>query len=392
MNKMKQLVRITVLALVVTVGCSKTEDDTTVKGIESLKTVDFTAKPDVVLRTSQTTKAYPNPEKNGVSEPLTITTTRKTNLLNPLTPVIGGELDEIIYPGSILRGSSFIEGKYDPLVLSNKFNKVTLSTTLKNTEGAVTPLKRDVFPTLSSVREGISGLISEKESDINFGYIPADINYTKHEVTTEESFAKSLDIHASLEVKLKIINVSANFSFQKKETNTFESKYVLISFRQKLYSASIDPKFYTDWIDGGIKPSECGDYEPLYISNVDYGRIAYMLFETKLSKEELFTKISSEINVSYAKMIELKGKYTLTTEAIKKFTDEKVQFFIKGGPAGLAVNATTLDGFTRFLTAPTPKELVATSVPIGYVVRRLKDNTGVEVRTTYEEETATFPK
>lgn len=376
------------ILLVTLASCSKNEEEN--QSIEQLKTVDFPASADIDVKTTTSLKAYPNPIKNGISEFLTITTTRKTNLLDPLTPTIGGTEDTFIYPGSILRGSSFLNGAYDPLVLSNAFNQVTLSTTLKNVNGANTPLKKDVYPTLSGVREGISALISEKANDVNYDFVPAELSYTKHDVTTEQSFAKALDIHASLEVKLKIINVGASFDFSKKETNTFESHYVLISFRQKLYSASIDPKYYTDWIVGGINASQCGEYEPLYISNVDYGRIAYMLFETKLSKEELSSTIKASIDASYKQVATLHSSYALSQTEIKKFTDNKVQFFVKGGPVGAAVRATDLQGFTDYLINPSPKVLVGTSVPIGYTVRRLKDNTKVEVRTTYEEETAGF--
>ncbi|EKT4498712.1 flavomodulin, partial [Flavobacterium psychrophilum] len=62
-----------------------------------------------------------------------------------------------------------------------------------------------------------------------------------------------------------------------------------------------------------------------------------------------------------------------------------------GGPlnGGLITN---LDGLRRFLTKPTPIELIGGSVPISYTVRRLRDNTEVDVRTVYKQETAAFPR
>ena len=32
----------------------------------------------------------------------------------------------ILYPGSLLRGESFVNGNYEPLILTNSFNMVTI--------------------------------------------------------------------------------------------------------------------------------------------------------------------------------------------------------------------------------------------------------------------------
>jgi thiol-activated cytolysin len=370
------------LGLIVIASCSKSDDSKS--SIEMLKPVDFVATPDVVVKTEQSSRAYPNSANGGNSEYLTITTTQKSGKADPVSPAFSTDTS-LIFPGSILRGSSFIKGDYDPLVLSNAFNKVTLSTSLK---GATTVFG-EYFPTISGMQTGINDLVVLKAQEINYNYIPAILSYDSKEVTTNESLVKSMNIHATLDLKFVAASVAAKFGYVKKETSTVGTRTVMISFRQKLYSASIDPKYYSDWITGGINTAQCGDYEPLYISNVDYGRIAYVLFETTLTKDELYSQVTASLTASYKAVANLSASAEWTTEAGRVFSQNTFKAYIYGGPLNGGI-ITSLEGLADFLKKPTPQELVGGSAPISYTVRRLKDNTKVEIRSVYTEETAAF--
>jgi thiol-activated cytolysin len=381
---MKQLFKIaTLVTLTVLASCTK-NDDTSKESIESLSPVLFATTPDVVLKKETSKKAYPNPGKNGLAEFQEITTTQKSEVLQPISPAFDTKT-ELLFPGSILRGSSFLNSNYDPLVLSNAFEKVTLSTTLKGAKSVA----GDYYPTTSGIRTGINELVALQFKEINGAFIPAIIEYTSKDVTTSESLVKSMNIHANIDAKFAL-SVSAKFGYEKKETNTVDTHYVLISFRQKLYSASIDPKYYKDWIKGGINTAECGNYEPLYISNVDYGRTAYVLFETNLSTQQLYSKVTASLTASYG-VVSGGADTEFTSDAKKTFSENKFKAYIFGGPLNGGI-VTDLQGLSDFLKKPAPLELVASSVPISYTVRRLKDNTEVAVRTVYTEETAAFIK
>ncbi|MEB3382299.1 thiol-activated cytolysin family protein [Flavobacterium psychrophilum] len=365
-------------------SCSKDEPAQTPPTIETLKNVVFPELQDVVVKKEFTSIAYPNPEKNGLAEQQIITTTQKSGVLSPLSPSFDTNT-ELIYPGSILRGSSFLNARYDPLVLSNAFEKVKLSTTLKGASNVV----GDFYPTQSDIRTGINQLVALQANNINQQFIPAIFDYTSQDITTSESLVKSMNIHANINASFAL-SVSAKFGYEKKETNTVDKHSVLISFRQKLYSASIDPKYYKDWIKGGINVAECGEYEPLYISNVDYGRTAYVLFETNLSTQQLVSKVTASLSASYG-VVSGSAETQFNSEATSTFSQNSFKAYIYGGPlnGGLITN---LDGLRRFLTKPTPIELIGGSVPISYTVRRLRDNTEVDVRTVYKQETAAFPR
>ncbi|EKT3956644.1 Flavomodulin [Flavobacterium psychrophilum] len=375
---------VTVVSLIALASCSKDEPAQTSPTIETLKNVVFPELQDVVVKKEFTSIAYPNPEKNGLAEQQIITTTQKSGVLSPLSPSFDTNT-ELIYPGSILRGSSFLNARYDPLVLSNAFEKVKLSTTLKGASNVV----GDFYPTQSDIRTGINQLVALQANNINQQFIPAIFDYTSQDITTSESLVKSMNIHANINASFAL-SVSAKFGYEKKETNTVDKHSVLISFRQKLYSASIDPKYYKDWIKGGINVAECGEYEPLYISNVDYGRTAYVLFETNLSTQQLVSKVTASLSASYG-VVSGSAETQFNSEATSTFSQNSFKAYIYGGPlnGGLITN---LDGLRRFLTKPTPIELIGGSVPISYTVRRLRDNTEVDVRTVYKQETAAFPR
>jgi thiol-activated cytolysin len=56
---------------------------------------------------------------------------------------------------------------------------------------------------------------------------------------------------------------------------------------------------------------------------------------------------------------------------------------VVGGPTQLAQQISDYASFVSFIQSPTTASLVASSVPISYKVRRLKDNTQVLVKDIF---------
>ena len=137
------------------------------------------------------------------------------------------------------------------------------------------------------------------------------------------------------------------------------------------------------------KLTNIGDTEPVYVSSVDYGRIAYLLIETNIGAEATRNHIDSSLEINLAKK-------NITNANIKAIYDKTVQnWFNKGyvkvviGEGALGNEIKTIDNyqsFINYLKSPTPESLIQSAVIIGYKVRTLKDNKEVEVRATYTEE------
>ena len=83
------------------------------------------------------------------------------------------------------------------------------------------------------------------------------------------------------------------------------------------------------------------------------------------------------------KVVNVGVDLTYSEEFKKLFTQNKVKVMIVGGPISLAGKINDYTSFVNFLQAPTPSDLVSSSAPISYKIRRLKDNTEVEVKDMY---------
>ena len=104
------------------VSCSKSEPETLEKQLAELKPVEFPDKGDEVLQ-SKTNRELGNGKKE------LIQVVKKSMPIDPVELVDISNLD-VIYPGSILRGDSFMEGGLDPIAIVNP-KEVTISISLQ---------------------------------------------------------------------------------------------------------------------------------------------------------------------------------------------------------------------------------------------------------------------
>ena len=376
----KQFKKTAILALAVTsslfTSCSDdNKDKDSGSDLNNLQPVTFTAKPDNILSSKKTGTQELNPA-TGNNEYVYLTTVEKQTTLSPLSIINEANLD-VIYPGSILRGSSFMNAIYDPLVLKNVFKPVNVSMSLRGDLS----VSDYALPIPSEIRNTINGLVSKNKNLIDYEAIPTYYEYQSDEITNEDSFKKALDAHLNVDVLGGM--VKANFGYIQNSGSTNTKSYVMVKVRQRLYSMTIDPKYYTDWIDGDIGANNFGTHEPVYVSNVDYGRVAYILIET--TKDESYNNMMVKASVGVAlKVVNVGVDVTYSEEFKKLFAQNKIKVMIVGGPNSLGGKVTDYNSFVKFLQTPDNSSLVGSSAPISYKIRRLKDNTEVEVKDMYK--------
>ncbi|OCB78746.1 thiol-activated cytolysin family protein [Flavobacterium crassostreae] len=365
------------LFAVAAVSCSDSGDATPeVKSTASLDKVAFTAKPTTTLSSAKTGLTKLNTTTGKIEFEYAVKL-EESKAINPTLIFDSSQSNDIIYPGSILRGSSFMNGKYDPLVLSTPFNDVTLSVELKDYDfpGSVV-----ASPTLSSIRGQLNSFLFKNIDAYDPKAVPAEYIYQSDSIYSSNTFHKSLNVH--VEANALAGMVSANFNYSGSNTSTNSKKYVMVKVYQKFYNASIDPKYVSTWINGDIKASECGTHEPLYISSVDYGRIAYLLIETDLSTSEITKMVNAAVGVKFLSW-SASADVNYSESFKKLWGSNSIKIKVLGGPSGIV---TSYNAFMTFLTAPSTQQLVDTSVPISYKVRRLLDNTQVDVVGRFEKE------
>ena len=365
---MRQILKKSVIlaSLVTVVACSKREESFSDQ-LSGLKAVNFSEQTEKVETEKPTGRVV-----GGKLEYLQ--TVKKQLLLSPIEIVNDRNLD-VIYPGSVLDGESFLNGTYNVLTIKNP-KDITLSTTL---QGPAASVKTAAKPELSDVREKINSLVSQNSTAVDYNNTAAYLTYISNEVFSQESFCKSFGIHASVEV-LKGL-VKGNFGYEESELNINSKKYVLIKVRQQFYNVAVDPKSADQWGD----VENIGAYEPVYISSVDYGRVAHLLVETDEKSSEVTKKIQAGISATFPK-VGGSVDYNRQEEARRYYRDKKITIMIAGGPLSTSKAVTDYDTFMQFLTNPSPEDLVKASAPIGYKVRTLKDNREVAVRVMYTDQ------
>lgn len=357
------------------VSCNRDDAGSGSGNLNNVQPVKFSVKPDKEISAELTGNTA---VINGVPKKEYLVTSEKSDAIMKPALIRESPIETtMLYPGSILQGESFMSGGYDPLVLSNPFKPVDLFLTIKGSSKvavkSVVPKGSTIFQALSDLQIGNSGYFPLE-------YVPANYTFESTEINNEESFTKATGVHAKANYA-KI--VSASFDYTNSQSTVNNKKFVMVKLSQNVYSAGIDPKYQTEWIDGDIQASQVGKYEPLYISSVDYGRMAYILIETELKSEEVTKMVKASIEFGIGK-IGGSVNTTYNSEFKNLFTSSKIKVSILGGTANTII--TNYDSFMSYLKLEnSANSLISSSAPISYTVRRVKDNTQVEVVNQYKD-------
>ena len=288
-----------------------------------------------------------------------------------LTPVELVQEKSEIYPGSVLRGGDLLETGYSPLVIKDP-KEITLSMSL---QGPGVKVSKKTLPLISEVRQHVNDLVNDNNK--------TSLSYTAHEVTTIESSNKTFRTHVKVGVLNNLLGVQLKYTYNKETSNT--KKYVLVKIRQYFYNISVDPILFEDW--GTFVKT--GVYEPVYVSSVDYGRVANLLIETNENAESVRKTFETEINLALKKF-NVGGGVSTDNKVSKYFKESKVNVLIWGGPLSMGKNVTSYEDLLNFLKKPTPAQLVQSAAPIGYTLRSTVDNREIEVKITYTEANKIF--
>lgn len=375
MTLKKNLVSVLIFGFIFgSVFSSCSSDDDAVSGNRGLREVKFHSEPDKEISTKFTGNT--SIDADGVPRKEYEIVMRRYNEFSVADLMSEANIEKtILYPGSILRGESFLNGKYDPVVLHNSFNPVTLFLTIN---GSNREIKKNVIPKGSEVFQALTDLTLGNSAFFSSKYIPANYTYESEKVTTEESFKKTINLH----VKASFAGIAnSSFDYDYNKSNVKSSSYTLVKLRQTVYSAGIDPVHWSNWVQGDISVLDSGPYEPVYISSIDYGRVAYLLIETKKSSQETGNMVKGAVDFKIGR-ISAGGNYQKNEEFKKLFNSNKIKVSVLGGPSKIVTN---YDQFMDYMELFGEENAIASSAPISYTIRRLKDNTQVDIVNTYEE-------
>jgi len=293
-------------------------------------------KPKAFTETEDTTVA-PVSESNQEltdGQPVTYTTTIKKFkasaafdtqiLLNPST--------DVIYPGSVLLGSSIDDGSYKEITKGSK-NSVTISydlTGVKDKDGNTGIVAGKITPTLSAFRtlhNEVLGQMVPGQSSI--------YSYEATETSEESEFSVKFSAGVTFESPTISASVKGGMDFAK---GSKKHNY-MVKFMQTFYTVDIDQGDGT-FLYKDFNIDNFGGYRPVYVSSVAYGRLAYLTITSEESWSTLKTFLDAA--VTYAKV---GATADAQTEINKMSSKSTINITVIGG----TTPTTDVAGFVNFL-------------------------------------------
>lgn len=260
---------------------------------------------------------------------------------------------EILYPGCVLQGSSVEDGTYAALTEA-EVGDITFSIS-KVVDAGTSPasIKKTIYnPRMSDYREAFN-----EWAKLNYQPNAVTSMHSIESVTSkEEAMAK---IGATFKHEYVDLAASLGFDFEK------DQNHILAKFIQKQYTVTTDfPK--TPTIFAFINPYLIDQYQPVYVSNLTYGRMIFMSVDTKHS----LTEVRAALNCA-VKAIEL--NIDLESQYKKVLDDSKINITIIGGGAN-SQNLALTDGWAGFKEYMTTNISMPELTPISFSLRYAKDN------------------
>jgi thiol-activated cytolysin len=280
---------------------------------------------------------------------------------------------DVLWPGSLVQGKSMAGGILDPVPVKRAPGTITL--TLASGGGGPF-FKKMEEPSLSSAIQAQNEILANYT-----GKTPAKFSYSFESIYSSEQLAVAVDAN----VEGTNWSAAAALSVDKKDE---KSRY-LIQFSQEYFTMAFDaPQGAAGVFAPGVTAQDLAPYAaagnpPVYVSGVTYGRIFYILFESKASSLDLEAAVKGSYSgpsVSAGGSVSASWKTVINESTVKAFG--------LGGNAELAINAVTgQDQFEKirtFLVSGANFDKDNPGVPISYTIRHLTDASQVKLALTTE--------
>lgn len=270
---------------------------------------------------------------------------------------------DILYPGCVLRAASIADGTY-AAISDCKVGDVTFSISKIVAPGEDTEA---VKHTVNNIR--MADYRSQFNKWAHLHYVDGPVT-AMHSLESVQSIEEAkLKLGASFQHKVVDISANLGFDFEKSEN------HILAKFIQKQFAVTMDfPK--TPTLFAEIDTEYINTYKPVYVSNINYGRMIFMAIDSKHSLAEVRTALNVAVKAVNLK-IDLDQQY-------KKVLDEsKINVTVIGGNAKVQ-NGPLVDGwegFVRYMTKDIPMEQMT---PISFSMRYASDNSLARVVSSVE--------
>lgn len=275
---------------------------------------------------------------------------------------------DMIYPGCVLRGNSIADGTYS-MISDYRTGDVTFSISLVPSD----PSNADeTTATVPNIRKSEYQRVWNKWANMDFKESPVVTIQSVDKINSQTELIAKL----GAAVKSPIADGSLNlgFNFDKKKN------HILARLIQKSFSVSTDvPK--SGIIFESIDTKYLDGYQPVYVSNINYGRIIYLSIDTDETTKEVNEAIEFALKKIKGTDIDVSAEQALTYRNILARSDIRITMLGGGKTIQHEVLRGDLDGFQKFLAADIPMEQMH---PISFSLRYAVDNSQARVVTSNE--------
>jgi hypothetical protein len=271
---------------------------------------------------------------------------------------------DIIYPGSLLQGSTLENNPPDPIVTRRSGGTVFISI-VNGSQGIAVDVDEVKG---STIFQAMNTILQQ-----NSGVVPANFKYHMSEVFSEEQIALAMNV--------SVKTFTAKFSGELKYKRDVAYHSYLVTLDQMMYTINYDlPTSYSSVFAADVKPVDLTPYigpgnPATYVSQVSFGRRFYMMVQSTSLRNEVEASIKSTFNFATKVTASFDGTYVNSLENVD------ITAFAQGGDASLALGAVVggADELRAFLTQGGS---ILTGVPLSYRVRNLLDGKEVKVKVT----------
>lgn len=275
-------------------------------------------------------------------------------------PLLFDPTADVLWVGNLLKAESITDGSYTPIPVDRR--PLILSTSLQNINGS--PKDTLFNPSLSSYRESMNKMFQQ---GVN-GATAANVSFDITEVRAAEEFKLSIGANYGGFWG----NVKSSFDWS---TAQEMSRYT-VTFHQIYYSVDMDiPTSPSDLFLTPPDLNQFGEYSPVYVSSIKYGRMGLFTFESSKSSEE----VNAALQASFS-FFGQKGGIDVSAHHKETINSSNIRAFIVGGSGIYAVQAIQgFEGMKQWILEGGNYSQDSPGVPMAYQLRFLKDNSLAKV-------------
>lgn len=263
----------------------------------------------------------------------------------------------LIYPGSLIKGKSVSNLNFDPVVGVEKL-PITISVSIPAINGTVSKVITN--PNLSASRTALNEILSQNIS----GDEVSSFSFDLRQFTTYD------ELKLSFGANVKIGSVFSA-AFKDSTTKVSLKTGLVAKFVQRNFTVDMDIPNNGQLLANNVDPATLGDYSPVYVSSITYGRMGIMAIESSYD----YDAVRTAFNATFS-FIKAGGGISITSEQRKIIEESQMSVYTRGGQGAEVVKSIKgYEEFVNYIISGGKFSVNTPGVPLFFSLNYLTDHT-----------------